>query len=32
MTDFWLFLMFVSLTALIYGVLGLRSRSDTPAE
>ena len=32
MTDAWLILMFISLTALIYGVLGLRNNSDTPAE
>jgi hypothetical protein len=30
MMTFWLILMFVSLTTLIYGVLSLRSHSDTP--
>jgi len=32
MMAFWLLLMFVGLTMFIYGVLTLRSNSDTPAE
>jgi hypothetical protein len=35
MTEFWLFLIFVSVTGLTYGLLtlrGLRRDSETPAE